>query len=469
MNKISTRFGNDCYKIIFFILVIGFTISTSLLSKERSKPIIIDHTCNDLSKIPDYWIEQVKDSIKVYYGHASHGAQLTGGLERISDSNSKYSYEGAYYLPTTPNTLCFYETYNNPDMFFSEVQGILNANPSINVAMFAWCGEASWYDIDKYTSDMEALEDANPGVTFVYMTGNTQEGFNAGYGRYKFNQALRQFCRDSNKVLYDFADLDVWYKDEYTPNTYDWDDYGRKPLITGIPLEHPQYHGDDYGHTTWESCENKAKAVWWMLARIAGWDTTITPTPVEMVSFKASVKGKGIQLTWQTASEKNNFGFEIERSFNKKQFQKIGFVRGHDTINVQQNYLFWDNSVKPGNRYYYRLKQLNLDGTYEYSSIIEISIALPEQFNLEQNYPNPFNPTTEICYSLPRSAHVKLTIFDTLGRNIVTLVNEEQTAGHKAVIWNGKDENGTKVSSGLYIYQLNAEGIAIAKKMIIVR
>ncbi|OGO15112.1 MAG: hypothetical protein A2Z14_17975 [Chloroflexi bacterium RBG_16_48_8] len=225
-----------------------------------------------MSQIPDEWIEQVKQNTRVYYGHASHGAQLTGGLDRISDRDSFYAFAEGYSLPQVPNTLDFLSTYNDPDMFFSEVQGILDANPSINVAMFAWCGEASWYDIDLYTSQMEALEAANPDVTFVYMTGNTQEGFDSGYERYLFNQALRQYAREHDKVLFDFADLDVWYGDEYTPDVYDYDDYGRKPLVTDIPLEHPQWHGDDWGHTTWESCENKAKAVWWMLAKITGWN-----------------------------------------------------------------------------------------------------------------------------------------------------------------------------------------------------
>ena len=109
---------------------------------------------------------------------------------------------------------------------------------------------------------MQDLEKKFPKVIFIYMTGNAQEDGGSGYNRYQFNQALRQFCRNNKKILFDFADIDSWY--EGKQNTYFYS--GKK-----IPLEHPRYRGGQSSHTTYESCENKGKALWWLLAKLAGW------------------------------------------------------------------------------------------------------------------------------------------------------------------------------------------------------
>lgn len=192
------------------------------------------------------------------------------------------------------------------------------------------------------------------------------------------------------------------------------------------------------------------------------------PLPVELISFEASVKDSVVQLNWQTASAINNFGFEIERSTNKKQFRKIGFVRGHDTINVSKSYQFFDKTVRQG-KYYYRLKQLDSYGSFEYSSIVEVTVKFPIRFNMQQNYPNPFNPSTDICYFLPFTIDVDLSVFDITGRRIITLVQEKQIAGLKTVQWNGKDENNMNVSSGVYFYRLRAIEFSITRKMLLVR
>ena len=263
------RCGNLAYETGFCCSAIWQSMACE---NEVSEAIIADHTAVDLSLIPMFWIDRVQQDIRIFYGHASHGSQLNGGLQRISDQDNQYAFIEGDQLPLVPDALNALNTYNDPVLFFSRVQGVLDSNPSINVAMFSWCGEAAWYDVNQYISQMEVLEAANPGVTFVYMTGNAQEGFNAGYGRYQFNQTLRKYAQEHNKVLFDFADLDLWYGDEFTPNTYDWDDDGSKSLVKDIPLEHPNWNGDDWGHASWASCENKARAVWWMLARIAGWD-----------------------------------------------------------------------------------------------------------------------------------------------------------------------------------------------------
>ena len=192
------------------------------------------------------------------------------------------------------------------------------------------------------------------------------------------------------------------------------------------------------------------------------------PVPVELTFFKASVKDNFVLLDWNTASAIINLGFEVERSINEKDFQKIGFVRGHGTISVSKSYQFNDKTVEQG-KYYYRLKQLNLDGSFEYSSIVEVFVNLPDRFSLRQNYPNPFNPSTEICYSLPGAIDVDLSICDIMGRHIVTLVREKQTAGYKTVKWNGKDKNNMNAASGIYFYNLRAGEFSVSRKMLLVR
>jgi hypothetical protein len=115
-----------------------------------------------------------------------------------------------------------------------------------------------------YLDNMAQLETEFPDVTFVYMTGNAQG--QESQNRYDRNQEIRAYCRQHNKILFDFADLDCWYG-------------GEQYTISGIPSEHPHYWGDEAGHTTHESCENKARAFWWLLARVAGWEGTTGPVP----------------------------------------------------------------------------------------------------------------------------------------------------------------------------------------------
>jgi len=189
---------------------------------------------------------------------------------------------------------------------------------------------------------------------------------------------------------------------------------------------------------------------------------------VELNLFEASVKEDVVMLEWQTSSETNNFGFEIERSSNSVNYQKIGFVAGHGTTTTPQSYQFPDRTVEEG-KYYYRLKQLDADGSFEYSSSVEITVNFPNRLNLFQNYPNPFNPSTGISYSLPCNAYVNLSICDVSGRTLKTLVQERQPAGHKTIIWNGRDLYNVEAASGLYFYRLNVNGFSISKKMLLIR
>ena len=199
-----------------------------------------------------------------------------------------------------------------------------------------------------------------------------------------------------------------------------------------------------------------------------GSHTIDNPLPVELTSFTYSVTDGIVKLIWTTDSETNNFGFEIERSEDEIDFQKIGFVKGKGTNIIPQRYDFVDENLAPS-IYYYRLKQIDLDGAFEYSDAINVTVAPPKDFALAQNYPNPFNPTTTIRYDLPVSSHVVLTVYNILGKEVKTLVDVEQSAGIKTVVWDGTNKVGEPVSSGVYIYRLKARDFHKTLKLMMLK
>jgi photosystem II stability/assembly factor-like uncharacterized protein len=142
--------------------------------------------------------------------------------------------------------------------------------------------------------------------------------------------------------------------------------------------------------------------------------------PVELVSFSASLISNKVHLNWQTATELNNFGFEIERKTDNSEWIKIGFVNGHGNSSSPKSYSFIDNTLLDGSKFTYRLKQTDIDGKFEYSDVVAVTV-IPAQFELAQNYPNPFNPSTTIRFSLPQSAQIKLNVYNLLGQQIATI------------------------------------------------
>ena len=192
--------------------------------------------------------------------------------------------------------------------------------------------------------------------------------------------------------------------------------------------------------------------------------------PVELTSFTASVIGNAVELNWSTASEINNQGFEIEKQVLSSEYvagrwERIGFVEGNGTTPETNYYSFTDIDVSSG-KYFYRLKQLDYDGSYEYSEILEVKVGnTPEQFSLEQNYPNPFNPSTIIKYHLPSENKVSLKLYNALGKEIATLVNETKKAGVHQIEFTSGDE----LSSGVYFYTIKAGIFTDTKKLILIK
>ena len=141
----------------------------------------------------------------------------------------------------------------------------------------------------------------------------------------------------------------------------------------------------------------------------------------------------------------------------------IGFAEGHGNSNSPKEYSFIDDEVTSG-KYAYRLKQIDNDGTFEYSKIIEIDVNVPLEFELSQNYPNPFNPSTTIKFSLPTTSSVKLSVFNILGEEVQTLVNETKEAGIYTINF-----NASQLNSGIYFYKLETRNFLLVKKMSLIR
>jgi hypothetical protein len=185
--------------------------------------------------------------------------------------------------------------------------------------------------------------------------------------------------------------------------------------------------------------------------------------PVELTSFTATVDESTVQLSWTTSTENNNSRFEILRFAQNDKWERMGFVEGQGTTTKEKRYSFVDKNLKSG-RYQYRLKQIDYDGSFEYSDIVEVEIIAPSEFSPYQNYPNPFNPSTTIKYSIPESGNVKLEVYNSLGEKISTLVDEFKNAGTYQV---RLSLNG--LSSGVYFYRLRAEEFTQIKKMLLIR
>jgi hypothetical protein len=199
---------------------------------------------------------------------------------------------------------------------------------------------------------------------------------------------------------------------------------------------------------------------------VARYNDPDNPLPVELVSFRGTATAQGVQLTWQTATERNNAGFEVQRRSENRgasaEWQVLGFVRGAGTTSEAQSYSFLDRTAS--GKVQYRLKQIDFDGQFEYSNVIEVDAGLPKVFALEQNYPNPFNPSTVMSYQLPVASNVSLKVYDVLGREVATLVNGRQEAGRYSVSF-----NAASFASGVYFYRLQAGNFVQTKKMIMVK
>jgi hypothetical protein len=250
--------------------------------------LTINHTNIVMDLIPSEYIEGAMKDVNIHYAHTSHGGQITTGLTRLEAANATFDVSiTSLALPEANDTLSIYDgnaphTYITPDLYWEGLgatditQNTIDSNPNITVSLWSWCTQVDYYantSIQNYLDTMTALEAANPDVTFIYMTGNAQGTGSSGFHRWENNQMIRQYCLDNDKILFDFADLDCWSNGDQ--NTYD---YNPGDGTIQVPVEHTDFNGNEAGHTTYTSCEQKGRAFWWLVAMLAGWNAPETTT-----------------------------------------------------------------------------------------------------------------------------------------------------------------------------------------------
>lgn len=227
-----------------------------------------------------------------------------------------------------------------------------------------------------------------------------------------------------------------------------------------------------YGFVAWYYGTNGANAkdsTYWVfggssLGTPGAFNLAQGAIPVELTSFSVSELNNDFQLRWQTATETNNYGFDVERSDNLSVWNKIGYVPGHGTTTEIQKYKFVDEDINNANTYYYRLKQIDYNGNSKYSKIVQISSDVALDFKLQQNYPNPFNPATTIDFSVKEHGTVSLVIYNVVGEKVKTLFNGIAEPGNYSFYF-----DGSGLASGTYIYQLKTDNNIQTKKMLLLK
>jgi hypothetical protein len=213
---------------------------------------------------------------------------------------------------------------------------------------------------------------------------------------------------------------------------------------------------DYYNFPYYDKCSKVCIGTLGLLAKVDG------IVPVELASFSGSYDGNNINLSWQTATELNNYGFGIEKRTGSSEWYEIGFIQGNGTSQVPANYTFTDSKINNSGNYYYRLKQIDNDGSYKYSPVVEINVNSASEFTLEQNYPNPFNPSTKIRFGIPQSSYVRIAVYNLVGEEVAVLLNGNIESGTHEINF-----NASGLSSGVYFCRIQFEGASRMIKMML--
>lgn len=366
--------------------------------------------------------------------HVTSGGTVlfpANGSEVSTTATMHHLYPTMAYLPNTNELFCFW--IEEPS---------LQNQFAVYGQKFDTAGTRQW---------------AATGIAFTTMTSNTIFGPYAlptdtsAYVIYLqgnasgLNQGINAFMVNSNGNF------------SWSPNFVDMSDPTNQKLhsVTTISTDH-------VAKIAWEDTRNDGGGIY---AQNINPDGTLgyQVVPVELTSFYATVSTNIVNLNWNTATETNNSGFNIERRWNDSGWENIGFVPGFGTSTESHSYLFKDSKLAAG-LYAYRLKQINFDGSFGYSNEVEVVITNPREFFLAQNYPNPFNPSTLINFSIPFDGLVNLTVYNSLGEEVAVLVNDILPAGSHSINF-----DASKLTSGIYIVRMTSGNFTNLIKMNLIK
>jgi len=349
------------------------------------------------------------------------GAVVKGNYRDLSTTNVRFLHKGT-------------------DLYVS-----LQSNDQ-QVCKFDWEGDGMFMMIKNGSATTELklyIVSDGPGYKIGVETGG---GAAAPAGSYEGVGVI-------NGTVFDSSDVDGGYTAEAVLHLAQIPGL-TSPLEVAIVIFDPDHYS--VAGSPWGTNGNFYKQ-WWGSEWGGTWRTlnlVETNVPVELTSFTAKVINGNVNLDWKTATEVNNKGFEVERSLDKVSFSPIAFVEGKGTTTSANSYSFQDKNIASGNTYYYRLKQMDFDGTFEYSNVVEAKNDIPEVFSLKQNYPNPFNPSTSIKFALPVDSKVNMQVYNMIGQVVATLADGNYSAGTHNVNF-----NAANLTSGMYIYNIKALGI----------
>ncbi len=406
------------------------------------------------------------------------------GLYKTTDGGANW-FPITNGIGTIKNFLCFAMSPVDPNTIYAGSSFQVSGSTGPSAIYKSTNGGANWFlssnGLPNATTDINPIRTMqvsalNPNVVIATLFMNTvtggfyvstdaganwtkkHNGLPSDIGQNMRSSAIRPLFDNQFYVGMDGADsLGVWAT---TDGGNNWFGFSGGTLLNTFVIRALAFNSTG-NHTLYAGCSSTNGA--------GIYEYTFSFIPVELVSFSADVYSNDVVLSWITATETNNYGFEILRSLNdgNQIWETIGFVAGNGTSSEFRNYSFTDFNVAAGN-YLYRLKQLDYGGNYSLLKIVEVNVLPPDNYLLMQNYPNPFNPNTRIAFNIPKSAHTILRVTDVIGNVVATLLDGVIPPGSYELDFDATSIHGG-LPSGVYFYTLQAGDFSITKKMMLLR